>query len=175
MDKPTYRPDELAEAIIITTQKGELNRMKTVVLYCESCGENIEHEFTKTEPRKFSYHSKKEGCEKEASGVKDIWACKQCSTERIYGAPEESHAYTRWSMKDEKKHISEILKNFGKSRAILFCPTPNDWINQYMRGLDRRYYGFNDGILNHKEKIELKIFALEELKRAEEKQKSAKR
>lgn len=129
-------------------------------LSCVNCGCVTEQEFQRSEQRKHTFYSVKEGKEKNADGLKDIWSCCVCGAERIYGAPEESTQDTKWTMRDEKAHIENIVKNFSKSRAVLFCATPHEWINGYIKGLDKRVTGFDGQPMKAIQKTDLKLFAL---------------
>ena len=130
------------------------------MLKCSVCGRLTAHEYARSEEIWFQYHSTKDGHEHEAGGLKDLWKCRGCGVERVYGAPDPEKGIQVWSLEMEKECITEILKNFYSSRAVLFCSTPEVWVAGYLDGLDRRRLGFNGQAMTPREKLELKLHAL---------------
>jgi hypothetical protein len=145
------------------------------VLLCAECGKTTEHVYSTTENRKYQFHSEKENVEKPADGMKDIFQCSVCGETRVYGAPGPDFPLSAlgWTMREEKKCITEILKNFGHSRAVLFCPNPEEWVEHYLQGLDRRTIGFDGQPMARRQRLELKLFALTLVKKCISKDKTA--
>jgi hypothetical protein len=80
---------------------------------------------------------------------------------------DEDAVIEKWTMRDEKRHVISVVKNFGKSRAVLFCATPSEWLRGYIKGVERRAVGFNGLPFSEIERIELKLFALQIAKKLE--------